>query len=139
MARGRCSPTADPRDPRWQASPGRPDGGRGRRTATARSLQVTPLRVTLAVALVGSLAFMAYAVTVRDELQVPLLASGSAVLGLVFAAFAITGAMATINAAREERGRAAMAHALGGGIAAMIACGAFAAATIFGLLWRPGA
>ncbi|HET7726980.1 MAG TPA: hypothetical protein VFK54_06585 [Candidatus Limnocylindrales bacterium] len=100
---------------------------------------MTPLRVTLAVALVGSLAFMAYAVTVRDELQVPLLASGSAVLGLVFAALAITGAMATIHAAREERGRTAMLHALGGGIAAVIACGAFAAATIFGLLWRPGA
>lgn len=139
MARGRYSPTADPRDPRWQASPRSPGGGRARPTTGVGSFRVTPLRVTLAVALVGSLAFMAYAVTVRDELQVPLLASGFAVLGLVFAALAVTGAMATIHAAREERGRAAMLHALGGGIAAMIACGAFAAATIFGLLWRPGA
>jgi len=105
----------------------------------AGPIRVTPLRVTLTVALLGSLAFMAYAVTVRDELQVPLLASGSAVVGLVFAALAITGAMGTLSAAREERGRDAMLYALGGGIAAVIASGAFAAATIFGLLWRPGA
>mgnify|MGYP000279980792 CR=1 FL=1 len=139
MARGRSSPSADSNDPRWQASPRAPAGGGGRPAPGVRPFRVTPLGATLAVALVGSLAFMAYAVTVRDELQVPLIASGAAVLGLVFAALAITGAMATLRAAREENGRAAMLRALAGGIAAMIACGAFAAATIFGLLWRPGA
>ena len=139
MARERYAPSSDPSGSRWQATPRGPQGPRRSQDVSVGPIRVTPLRVTLTVALLGSLAFMAYAVTVRDELQVPLLASGSAVLGLVFAALAITGAMGTLSAAREERGRDAMLYALGGGIAAVIASGAFAAATIFGLLWRPGA
>jgi len=139
MVRTRYASRYDPgEDPRWQVSPRRPGGTRGPRGPQGRA-RITPLRVTLALALIGALAFMGYAITVRDELQVPLLASGSAVLGLVFAALAVTGAMATFEAVREERGGRAMAYAIGGGIAAIVASGALAAATILGLLWRPGA
>src|SRR4051794_20101628 len=43
--------------------------------------RITPTRVTLAVALVGSVLFLLYAITVRDTSQIPLLSSGAGVLG----------------------------------------------------------
>src|SRR5207247_10624707 len=49
---------------------------------------ITVTGVLIAVALVGSLAYLAYAVTVRDASQIPLLASGAVVLGIVFAVIA---------------------------------------------------
>ena len=42
--------------------------------------RITPLRVTLVIALGGGIAFLAYATFVRDQLQVPLMATGFAVL-----------------------------------------------------------
>jgi hypothetical protein len=64
-----------------------------------------------------------------------MLASGAAVLGIVFTALTITGAAATIRAARSEQaGRSVLAAVLGG-IAGVIAFGCFAAAVVFALLW----
>ena len=53
---------------------------------TAARRGISPGIVFLAVALIGSLLFALYAVTVRDADQIPLLAAGSAVLGIVFIA-----------------------------------------------------
>lgn len=92
----------------------------------------------LAVALVGALAFLGYALLVRDELQVPLLATGFLVLGLVLGAVAGSGGVATYRAAAEDRGGRAMALALVGGLAAVAAFGSLAAALIFAMLWRSG-
>ena len=46
--------------------------------------RISPGLVILVIALIGSLAFAAYAVTVRDTSQIPLFASGGVALGIVF-------------------------------------------------------
>ena len=47
--------------------------------------RISPGVIFLVVAIVGSIAYMAYTVTVRDTSQIPLLASGAIVLAVVFA------------------------------------------------------
>jgi hypothetical protein len=88
------------------------------------------------VALLGTALFVLYALTVRDASAIPMLASGALVLGLVFAALAVAGGVGTYRAASDGRGGTALGQALLGGLAAMIACGCFAMATVLVLLWR---
>jgi hypothetical protein len=90
----------------------------------------------LIVAIVGSLAFVFYAFTVRDTQQLPLLAAGLAVLGIVFAALAAMGVWSMYRAGSEGRTGRAFALAVLGGIAAIVAMGCFAAALIGALAYR---
>ena len=55
------------------------------------------------VALIGSVVFALYAITVRDASQIPLLASGAVVLGIVFMALAAYALRATWRAGIDER------------------------------------
>jgi hypothetical protein len=87
------------------------------------------------VAVVGSVGYLAYAITVRDAAQIPMLASGAAVLGIVFTALAIAGAIEVVRAARSDRPGRSVGAAVFGGIAGIIAFGCFAAAAILALLW----
>jgi hypothetical protein len=134
--RERSDVRADP----WSDREGWPQTGSGR-SATARDRRptergiVTPTRVILAIAVLGSIAFLAYAVTVRDTRQIPLLASGAAVLGLVFATLAAAGGVATFRAGRDGQVGRALAMAIGGGVAGMIAAGAFAFALVIVLAY----
>jgi hypothetical protein len=89
----------------------------------------------LAIALIGSVAYLLYAITVRDPSQIPLLASGAVVLGLVFAALAAYTLRATWRAGIAERNGRAVALGLLGGVSAMISAGCFALA-IIGFLLR---
>ncbi len=98
-------------------------------------LAITPLRVTLMVALVGGLAFLAYSLLIRDALQVPLMATGFAVCGIVMALMALLALVAVIRAGREGRDGTAVLAALGGGILAVGAMMCLAAATIFAMIW----
>ncbi len=112
-----------------------PDGSRVREGAHIGPVKVTPTRVILFIAVAGSIGYLAYAITVRDATQIPMLASGAAVLGIVFSALAIAGAIETVRAARSGRpGRSVMA-AVFGGVAGLVAFGCFGAAAIFALLW----
>ena len=95
---------------------------------------ITVTGVLIAVALVGSLAYLLYAVTVRDASQIPLLASGAVVLGLVFGAIAFVGARAAWRSSVRGRDGRAFAHALVGGIASLIAAACFAGAFILATL-----
>jgi len=95
---------------------------------------ITVTGVLIAVALVGSLAYLAYAVTVRDASQIPLLASGAVVLGIVFAGIAGVGARATWRSSVGGRDARAFAHAIVGGLAALVAAACFAGAVILFLL-----
>jgi hypothetical protein len=95
---------------------------------------VTTTGVLIAVALIGSLAYMAFAVTVRDASQIPLLASGAVVLGLVFAAVAFVGARAAWRSSVRGRDGRAFGHALIGGIASLVAAACFAGAFILATL-----
>ena len=88
----------------------------------------SPGLVILAIALVGSVAFLLYAIIVRDPSQIPLLASGAVVLGIVFAALAAYSLRATWRAGVAERNGRAVALGLFGGFAAMISAGCFALA-----------
>jgi hypothetical protein len=92
--------------------------------------------VVLVIALFGTLGYLAYALTVRDTSQIPMLASGAAVLGIVFLGLAVAGGQGTLQAGREGRNKDAFAMALGGGIAAIIGFGALAGAVVLALVWR---
>jgi hypothetical protein len=100
------------------------------------AVPVTATGVVFVIALVGSIAYLFYAITVRDASQIPLLASGAAVLGFVFGAFAIIGLVATWRSSVHGRDGRAFGHALVGGISALVAAGCFAAAIILGILAR---
>jgi uncharacterized membrane protein HdeD (DUF308 family) len=116
--------------------PRNPDGGHAREGLWLGPLHVTPTRVLVVVALVGSVGYFAYAVTVREESQIPMLAAGATVLGIVFAALAIAGAISTLRAARADRPGWSVVNAILGGIAGVIAFGCFAGAAVLALLWR---
>jgi len=121
---------------RWQVSPRAADGSRRRVGLHIGPLRVTPLRVALAVALVGSAVFILYTVVViRDERQVPMLSSGFLVMGLAFAAFAVGGGIATWRAGADGRSGQALVLALAGGAAGVAAAGCFAGAVVLALLW----
>jgi hypothetical protein len=106
--------------------------GSGGSTGSGRSrrLSVTPGVVFLAVALIGSLVFVLYAITVRDASQIPLLAAGGIVLGIVFIALAAYSLRATWRAGIQARNGRALALGFGGGIAAIIGAGCISGAII---------
>jgi hypothetical protein len=95
---------------------------------------VSPGVVFLAIALIGSIAYVAYAITVRDASQIPLLASGAVVLAIVFGALAAYCLRETWRAGLEDRGGRALLIALVGGVAAIAASGCLAGALILFLL-----
>ncbi|HET7702284.1 MAG TPA: hypothetical protein VFK35_02715 [Candidatus Limnocylindrales bacterium] len=95
-----------------------------------RRLPFNVTGVLIVVALIGSLAYLVYAVTVRDASQIPLLASGAVVLGLVFAAIALVGGRAAWRSSVRGRDARAFGHALVGGVAALIAAACFSGAVI---------
>ena len=101
------------------------------------SRRISPGVVFLAIALIGSVAFAVYAVTVRDASQIPLLAAGAAVLGIAFVALAVYALRATWRAGVDGRNGQALALAVGGGISAIIGAGCLAGAVILFLLSRP--
>ena len=136
---GRYSQGHDPGyDPRKQVSPRRSDGSRKtvREGPHIGPFRLTPTRVFIGIALVGSIGYLVYSLTVRDTNQIPLLASGAAILGVVFAALAIVGAYRSYQAGRDGSGGRAVLAAIGGGLAALVAFGAFATAAVLSLLWR---
>jgi hypothetical protein len=100
-------------------------------------IPITVTGVLIVVALVLSLAYVAYAISVRDASQIPLLASGAVVLGLVFVAIAVVGARAAWRSSVGRRDARAFGHALLGGIASLIAAACFSAAVIL-ILVRTG-
>jgi nitrate reductase NapE component len=127
-------------DTRSQAAP-RDPSGRRRSGTWLGPVRITPVRVTLAVALAGGVGFLLWAVLVRDQLQVPLMATGFAICGLVFAATAVLSVAAVVRAGREGRDGTAVLTALLGGVVAIVALMSFAAAVIMSLIWgaTPGA
>jgi cation transport ATPase len=114
--------SADRRPARSGRSAAAPARGRAGR-------RISPGFIFLVVAIVGSIVYMAYTVTVRDTSQIPLLASGAIVLAVVFGALAAYSLRATWRAGQEERGGWALLVALVGGGAAIAAAG-FAAGAI---------
>jgi type III secretory pathway component EscV len=97
-------------------------------------IPITATGVLIVIALVASVVYLAVAIFVRDPSQIPLLASATVVLGLVFAAIAAVGARATWRSSVEGHDVRAFAHAVVGGLAALVSAGCFAGAIILFLL-----
>ena len=128
----RYPPVAD----RRPTPPGRP-GPAPARAGGPRigPLRITPVRVVLVLALVGSLAYAIYALTVRDTAaQLPLLSSGAAVLGIAFLALAVSGFLGIREAGYEGRDGRAVLLAVLGGISAIIGFGCLAMAIVLALV-----
>ncbi len=98
-------------------------------------MRITPLRVTLTVALAGGLAFLAWSIFVRDANQVPMMATGFAVCGIVFAVVALLSVGRIVAAGREGRDGTAVLTALVGGLVALAAMMLLAGAVIMSLIW----
>jgi hypothetical protein len=123
----------DQRAQRTWVAPGEgSSGSRGRRIGRPR---ITPLRATLAVALAGGLAFLAWSVFVRDANQVPMMATGFAVCGIVLAVVAVLSIGKIVGAGRAGRDGTAVLTALVGGLIAVAAMLLLAGAVIMSLIW----
>jgi len=128
------------RPPRVNASshvvPRRSNGSRGRLGPHIGPLRITPTRAVLAIAFVGSLAYIAYAILrVEDSAQIPMVTTGTAVLGLVFTALSVGGAIRMWRAWQDRMQGRTVFFAIAGGIAGMIALGCFAGAIVLALMW----
>jgi hypothetical protein len=96
-----------------------------------RGPRVSPGAIFLAIAIIGSIAFTAYFLTVREATQIPLLAAASVVLAIVFAALAGYCLRTVWRGGIEHAGGGRLLlTALVGGVAAMAAAGAAAGAII---------
>lgn len=100
---------------------------------------MTPGRLVLLLALVGSAAVVIYGLFLdRSGSTIALTVAGLAVLGITFAIIAIRLAATSMRTAREGHGARSLFSALAGGISALLASGTLGSAVIFGLLARPG-
>ena len=98
-----------------------------------RGRRLTPVRVTLAIALAVSAAVVGYGLLVRDATQMPVLTAGTFIIGIVFSLLALAGAWAAYRRAQEGSGGRALVYAVLGGVAALLAAGSFAGAIILTL------
>ena len=98
-------------------------------------LRITPAVIVVALALIGSVAFIGYVVLAIDEEQIPLLAAGFVVLGACFVAIAIGALMGMWRAASRAAGGRALVLAIVGGIAGMAALGCFAVTALSAMVW----
>ena len=117
-----------------RVAPARTEPARGRGPHLG-PFRITPLRVTLLIALVGGIGFLLYSTFARDQLQVPMMATGFAICGLVFAAVAVLAVAGVVQAGREGRDGRAVLSALVGGFVAVGALMFLSAALIMGMIW----
>jgi MFS family permease len=126
-------------EPRWDTTPEDEEWSSGVRTGRGMP---SPGLIFLAVAVIGSILYMAFVISVRDSSQIPLMASGAVVLAIVFGALAVYSLRSTLRAGTEpDQGGRAMGTAIVGGLAAMAAAGFAAGAIILFMIgsWRPPA
>jgi hypothetical protein len=103
------------------------------RTVVERIRTLQPVPVILGIASLGSLAFLVQAAT-SHVTPVSVLMSAGVVAAIVFGVDAVAAAMATLRASRDERTGTALALALTGGFAALVAAGAFSGVLVMFLV-----
>jgi hypothetical protein len=129
--RSRIESQWDERAPIDADEPGRDGTGRG---------MPSPGVIFLAIAVIGSIVYTVFVISVRDSSQIPLMASGAVVLAIVFGATAAYSLRATLRAGLvpSEGGRALLS-AFVGGLAAIAAAGFAAGAIVLFQIgsWKP--
>ena len=112
----------------------RPGDPYGPDAAPRAGRRISPGLIFLIIAIVASIAYVLYAITVRDASQIPLLASGMVVLAIAFGGLTVYAFSAVLRAGVDGRNGRALLIALLGGVAAMITAGCVAGSIIlFGL------
>jgi hypothetical protein len=99
-------------------------------------LRITPAVVLVALAIVGSVAFILYVVFRVEDEQIPLLGAGFGVLGASFAVIAIGSVVEMWRAASRARAGRALSLAILGGIAGLVAIGCFTFTVLATMVWR---
>jgi hypothetical protein len=90
--------------------------------------------IVIALAFLGSIAWIGYVVAAVEEDQIQLLAVGFVVLGAAFGAIALWSLVAMWRAASRTRGGRALGLAIVGGLAGLGAIGCFAVAAVAALV-----
>ena len=99
---------------------------------------MTPVRLVLIVAFIGSAAVAAYSLLIaRGAQSIAVTVAALAVLGATMALISLGLAAGSVRAGRDGYGGRAIVGGLFGGLFALGASGAMAAAVIFALLARP--
>jgi hypothetical protein len=98
-----------------------------------RGRLLTPIRVTLGIALIASIGVVTYGLLARDATQIPVLTAGGYISGIVFVLLGLAGAWAAYRRAQDGSSGRALVYAVLGGIAALLAAAAFAGAIILTL------
>jgi hypothetical protein len=106
-----------------------------RLTFADRLRHLSPPLVILSILSIGSLVFLALAITSHTT-PVPVLLSSAVVTGLAFAVDAVVASFMTWRAGQNGQGGKALLLALVGGTSAVIAAGAFAGTLILALLLK---
>lgn len=119
-----------------RSAPGEPR----RRSAVRRGPHLGPVKVTAArvflfFGLLGGAGFLAYSIFFRDALQVPLMATGFAILGIVLGLAAAMSIGGVIRAGRDGRDATAFFTSLVGGLFAVASLMCLAAAVIMSMIW----
>ena len=102
-------------------------------TFADRLRRLSPALVILSILSIGSLVFLAFAMTSHTT-PVPVLLSSAVVTGLAFAVDAVVASFMTWHAGQNGEGGKALLLALIGGTSAVIAAGAFAGTLVLALL-----
>jgi len=102
-------------------------------TLADRLRRLSPALVLLSIGSIGSLVFLAFAMTSHTT-PVPVLLSSAVVTGLAFAVDAVVASFMTWHAGQDGEARKALLLAVVGGMSAVIAAGAFAGTLILVLL-----
>ena len=99
-------------------------------------MRLTPIRLAIGVAFLGSAAFIGYAILiVRDSTQIPMLSAGFAVLGVATASIALAAVIQLWRAAAMGRNGQALALAILGGVVGLGAIGCFTVTVLLAILW----
>ena len=99
-------------------------------------LRITPAVVLVAIALIGSAAFVLYVTFRVEDEQIPLLGAGFGVMGACFAAIAIGSLVEMWRAASRARAGRALGLAIIGGVAGLIAIGCLTFTALATMVWN---
>jgi hypothetical protein len=99
-------------------------------------LKITPAVVLVAIALIGSAAFIVYVTLRVEDGQIPLLGAGFGVMGACFAAIAIGSLVEMWRAASRARAGRALGLAIIGGVAGLIAIGCLTFTALATMVWN---